>query len=391
LLYLGAVLEKAGHEVQIVDLRKEENIDVRRQVAKANFVGLTATSGEIVDAKRIARQVKTYYGKQVVTIVGGAHPSLLPEDCINHFDCVVVGEGEKSILEIVENGARGLVNSSPIKDLDTIPFPARHLVGEKAFSHTLWPGEKYGKGPKATTLIGSRGCFWQKCAFCGNIRQPLRLRSPANIVEEIKQVRDQYGCYHYRFEDDDFTFNKKRCLKLCEELKPLGIHYKAHSRSDLLDEEICQALKQSGCDEFGIGVESADNHVLETVDKGLTVEDHKKAIKLLKEAGIITKAYFIIGLPGETEETIEKNMQFVKETGIDKWTISIFMPYPGCPIACNPTKYGVKIVDHDWSHYWNFPDYPCHELTDPPATRQQIWKRYKRFYEFMRSEAWRKS
>lgn len=388
LLYLGAVLEKAGHKVQIADLRTAKRIDVKRQVPKADFVGLTSTTGEILDAEKIARQVKRYYGEQAVTIVGGAHSSLMPETCINHFDCVVVGEGERAILEIVEEGARGVVQCEPIKDLDTIPFPARHLVGEKAFSKTLFPGSKYGLGEKATTLIGTRGCPFH-CSFCGNIPQPVRFRSAENIAEEVREIKEKYDCHYLRFEDDNFTLNKKRLLEVCEALKPLRVHYKCHTRSHLLDEEMCRALVQSGCEEMGLGVETADDHVLEIVNKRETVEDHKRAIRLIKEAGMRAKAYFMVGLPGECNQTIEKNMEFIKETQIDRWTISLFTPYVGCDIQKNPEKYHIHIVDKDWSHYWNFPNYPIHELTDPPASRHEILKRYKRFYDFMRSEKWK--
>lgn len=386
LLFLGAVLEKAGHRVQIADLRTAKRINVKKQVPKAEYVGITATTGEINDAKEIARQVKRHYGKDVVTLVGGAHPSLMQEDCVSHFDCIVVGEGERAILEIVGKGARRIVQCEPIKDLDTIPFPARHLVGEKAFSRTLFPGSKYGIGERATTIISARGCPFN-CAFCANIPQPVRFRSPQNIAEEVREIKEKYDCRYLRFEDDNFTLNKKRLLEVCEALKPLKIFYKCHTRSQLLDEEMCKALKESGCEEMGLGVEVADDEVLRLVNKNETVEDHERAIKLIKEAGIRAKAYFMIGLPGSGKNTIRKNMAFVAETQIDKWTVSIFCCYPGCEIWRNPEKFGVKIIEGDYGHYWNF-NYPVHELEN--MNREQIYEQYQQFYSWLRSEEWRK-
>ena len=324
---------------------------------------------------------------EAVTVVGGAHPSHMPEQCAEDFDCVVVGEGERAILKVVEDGAKGIVNDNPIGDLDSIPFPARHLAPDASFSRTLFVGEKCGIGPISTSIISSRGCYYNRCAFCANIPQPIRLRSPENVAAEVREIRDRHGCQHLRFVDDNFTFPKRRLIETCELLEPLAIKYRCHTRSDRIDEEMCEAMYRSGCEEVGLGIESADDEVLKAVKKGETVEDHRRAVGLIKEAGMRAKTFWMIGLPGETDETIEKNMEFVREMKPDRWTVSVFTPYPICDIYRNPSKYGVIIEDQNLEHYWNFVDYPVHRLES--ASRGEIWGRYKRFYNFMRSEKWK--
>ena len=384
LLYLAAVLEQRGHRVRIADLRSKEIIQPY-EIPKADLYGITATTGEYPQARALASMIKRH-DPEAVTVVGGAHPSHMPEHCVGDFDCVVVGEGERAILKVVEDGARGIVRDNPIEDLDSIPFPARHLAPDACFSETLFVGEKYGVGPRSTSIISSRGCPYN-CAFCANIPQPVRFRSPENLAAEVREIKEKYGCRHLRFVDDNFTLNRRRLLRICELLEPLGIRFRCHTRSNPIDEEMCEAMHRSGCEEVGLGIESADDEVLKKVNKRETVEDHRRAVGLIKEAGMRAKTFWMIGLPGETDESIEKNMEFVREMKPDRWTVSVFTPYPICDIYRNPSKYGVVIEDQNLGHYWNFPDYPVHRLEN--ASREEIWGRYKRFYSFMRSDEWR--
>jgi len=388
-LYLGAVLEEAGHKVQILDWRtKDLSVKPLSSIPKVDYLGFSCTTGEIGYAKLIAKLVKLKC-PNAVTIVGGAHPSLMSGDCVADFDYVVIGEGERAIMTIVETKPLpGIISGSAIYHLDTIPFPARHLLPESAvFTNTLFPGEKYGTGPKATSVISSRGCPYN-CAFCANIPQPVRFREPEPFVSEIKYLQDRYDCHHFRFLDDTFTLNKSRVLKICELLEPLKVHYKCHTRSHLLDAEICYAFKKSGCEEMGLGVETADNEVLELINKRETVEDHKNAVRLIKEAGMRAKVYWMVSLPGETWETIKLNKQFMQETKPDKFTVSVFMPYPGCDIAKHPSKYGITILSTDWSRYWNFPESSI--IESDVASNEELNEHYRHFYKFCKSEAWKK-
>lgn len=384
ILYIAAVLEEAGHDARVVDLR-DESISLDH-FENSDFFGITATTAEIRYAKSLSKMLKDRYPKSV-TILGGAHATHLPNSCIDAFDCVVQGEGEKAILEIVQEGKSGVIFSEEIEDLDSIPFPARHLIPPETFiSESLFAGSRYGKSPPATTLIGTRGCPFS-CAFCPNLPVKVRYRSPGNISSEIRDMIKKYGCKHFRFEDDNFTLNKEHLIKVCGELGPLNIHYKCHTRSALLDEEMCESLVNSGCKEMGLGVETADDYVLKLVNKKESVEDHFRAISLIKKFGMRAKVYWMVGLPGETWETIEKNKDFMRRAKPDKWTLSTFTPYPGCDIWKQPDRYGVKILTLDWDKYWNFPDSSVIE-TDV-ASNNELNQHRDEFYKFLISEVWR--
>ena len=374
LMYLGAVTRDAGYDVEIVDCRG----GIKR-LPEARFYGFSCATPQINLAKKWSGQLP---GK---TIIGGAHPSLLPNDCTKHFDYVVRGEGENVILEILEgNLPNGVVASERIRDLDSLPYPAWDMVKDP-FSDTLFPGERYGTGQLAATLIGSRGCPYS-CSFCGNIfTQPVIFRSAEDIVGEVEQLTLQ-GIRHFRFEDDCFTIHPELGW-LCAELRRLQVHYKCHTRSNLITPEKADRLKYSGCEECGLGVESADDRVLEINNKGVTSKEHLEAVKTIKESGLRAKAYFVTGLPGERDETIALNKLFVQEAQLDKWTISTFMPYPGCPVYRSPGKFGVEITNKDFSKWWNYADGSYNHILIG-QTPEEMWARYVDFYAYMSSGEW---
>ncbi len=369
LLYIAASAREAGYDVEVVDCRSDM-VDL----PPSRFYGFSCATPQIDEARRIARTLDG------ITIVGGAHASLLPNDCSRDFDYVIMGEGEHIILEILEGKlSKGVYAADRIRDLNALPYPAWDLVDD-VFSTTLFPGERYGEGPVASTIIGSRGCPFN-CAFCGNVHnRPVIYRSADNILGEIDQLIER-GVRYYRFEDDNFTINPQ-FVKLCEGLATRDVHYKCHTRSDLLTLPKALMLKDSGCEECGLGVESADDNVLLKIDKQETVTDHLRAARMLKEAGMRVKAYFVTGLPGETDLTLELNKQFAVDADIDKWTVGTFTPYPGCPVYKRPGAFGVEITNHDFSRWWNYSASYNHRLVG--QTQEEMWARYEDLYSFLK-------
>ncbi len=367
ILYLSSVVKKHGFSCAVVDLRDKAKIPDSR------YVGFSCTTPEITHAKKLARVLGRPNRK---TIVGGAHPSLMPQDC-KEFDYVVQGEGEKVIIDILEDKVtKKFIKTERLKNL-SLPYPDWFSFNPP-FSEELFPGERYGKGDKAMTLIASRGCPF-KCSYCGNIyNTPVIFRDIDDIIGEIKQLI-YYGVRHFRFEDDNFTIHPQ-FHELCLELSVFGIRWKCHTRSDILTDDHASLMKFGGCAECGLGVESADENVLLLNNKKETVEDHIKAVKILKDHKLRAKTYFISGLPGETDRTVELNKAFFDEAKPDKWTLSRFTPYPGCEIFKNPQNFGVKITDWDYSKWWNFPDEPVYELEN--STREDLDRRYKTLYEY---------
>jgi len=377
LCYLASIIRGHGYSVQIMDFREEVG-----EIPEAKFYGFSCATNQIDIAKELASQVNG------ITMVGGSHATLLPNDCKNFFDYVVRGEGEQIIVDILEGNVRPGISYAPrIKDLNNIPYPAWDLF-EESFSDTLFPGERYGKGELATTIIGSRGCPF-KCHFCGNLyNSPVIFRSVANILGELKQLTE-LGVYHVRFEDDNFTLHPE-FERLCRGIKELGVKYKCHTRSNFLVKApyLADIMYHSGCVECGLGVESADDKVLEVNNKKTTSEANGKAIDILKESGVLVKAYMMAGLPGETEATTEINKQFFTKHKPDKWTLSTFNPYPGCAIFNQPGRFGIEIIDFNWGKWGNFvKDRFNHILIG--QTMDEMWSRYQEMYQWFKSETWK--
>jgi len=284
--------------------------------------------------------------------IGGAHATVKPNESAEEFDAVIVGEGEKSVFEVLQ-GARGIVKSDIIENIDTIPYPARHLLKPSArFSSRLFRGQKYGETEIATTITSTRGCPFN-CSFCASPviwNRKVRFRSPANFVDEIKQIIDIYGCKNFRLIDDNFPLNKERILEIARQLEPLNIHFRCHTRVSLIDEEILSALKMAGCNEITYGIETADDYVLKKIQKGETVERQEQALYLTKEAGFSVWIYLMAGLPFETWDTVQQLKEFImrNKEHIDKYTLATLAPYPGSDIYNNPEKYDIVWMERDY-------------------------------------------
>jgi radical SAM superfamily enzyme YgiQ (UPF0313 family) len=383
-LYVAASLRDKNVKVNIADLRDGCASDIL-DYGRYDIYGFTATSPEYPNARDMAYLVKEKYEK-ATTVIGGPHATIMPEECVKDFDAVIAGEGEESIFKVID-GARGIINSNLINPIDDIPFPARDLVPmDGAFSKEIYPGYRYGEGPKGTSLITSRGCPYS-CSFCSNVDRKIRYRSPENVVAEVKHIINRHKCRHFRMVDDNFTLNKQRLMKICEMLKPLKIHYRGHTRSMLMDEDMAEALKESGCEEMALGVEVADDYILEKLNKREKVEDHLKAIECIKKAGLRAKVYLMCATPFFNWDTVEKQKEFMMKAKPDRWSLWTFVPFPSCDIYRNPDKYGVRILEKDYTKWWICIDDPVIE-TDC-ATQEELKQQRKTLYEWLLKEPWK--
>lgn len=376
--YLEAVLVKAGYNVGITDLR-DKRLETSL-IPRAPVIGISATTGEIDMAKQIARELKERDPK-VLTVIGGPHATYLPSGCLD-FDIVVIGEAESVIAEIA-SGKRtnsGLVFASATLNLDSLPFPTRHPW---SFSTTLLEGGGYGTGPLATGILTSRGCP-MKCCYCREEAGLVRFRSPENVVDEVKQIQEKWNCHNFRFEDDNLTLNKKRALRLFELLEPLNIHWRAHTRANLWDNELAESAKRAGCREIGFGFEAATDYILQLIRKDETVDQYREAVRVTKRHGITCKAFWVASLPGETWLTIADIQKFMLEEKPDKWIVSRLCPYPGSDIWKRPEQYGIKWLDRNFSHYWNFWDEAMVEYED--VSKHELNEHYQHLFAWLSKE-----
>ncbi len=369
LLYLASFLEKVGRSVKVIDdnLHEMGAKKVAELVSKHNplVVGITAATATVKTALKYIHEIKRLL-PNTLTVIGGPHVSFMAVETLNEcpaLDAVVIGEGEETLAEVVDRWERGReidvrgvvyrkggrVKVNPprpfLKNLDEIPFPARHLV----------PFESYKlMGNPIGSMITSRGCPYS-CEFCSSsllMGRMFRRRSAANVAEEMEELVHKYKVRKIEFLDDVFMLNKKRAVAIAKEIRERGldVSFVASSRVDGVDLEVLKELQKAGLSTIYYGAESGSQRILDLMGKGITLEQTKDAVKKSKAAGIKTIASFILGYPGETLEEIDQTIKFATQLDIDYAQFSILTPYPGTPIFYKLKEKGL-LETEDWDRY----------------------------------------
>ena len=353
--YLAAVIEKQGHSVSIIDAFAEaldlHSLEDRVKKIAPDLIGITGMTPVIDNAFRTAGICRRY-AKYVV--IGGPHVSVAGskvfEQC-PEVDYVIQGEGEISFPLLVEALERnkditnvpGVITrdfsnlpSPLIDELDSIPFPARHLLPNERYRYILSSG-------KVTTMFTSRGCPYH-CVFCDKavFGSKWRARSAANVLDEIELVRRDYGIDSIIFYDDLFTLDKKRVLEICQGIidRELKIEWKCEGRVNLAEKETLTLMKKAGCSMIAYGVESGNQKGLDYLNKGTTVEQIRNAFELTKRAGIRPMAYFVLGIPVETYDDELRTIDFAKEIKPAYAQFSVLSPVPGTKLYDDAVRMG---------------------------------------------------
>ncbi len=371
LMYLASSLEDASFSVEIIDddLLQMGYEKVSEKMAKVNpqIVAITATTSTVKTAIKYMKSIKKLLPNSL-SVIGGPHPTFMPLEVLKDsvIDVVVMGEGEETLVDLASNyidknnydleNIRGIAYphhenvkfTQPrplIKDLDSLPLPARHLI----------PFDSYGVSKdQSGGMITSRGCVFS-CGYCSSsliMGKKFRARSPQNVVDEMEELVYQYKIRDIAFMDDTFLLNKRRARDIAQEIEDrnLDVSFVASSRVDMVDSSLLKKLKTSGMSTLYYGVESGSQRVLDIMKKGITLKQAEDAVVSAKNAGLKVLTSFILGYPGETEEDINKTINFSIKLNPDYSQYSILTPFPGTPIYYELHNEGL-ISTRNWDEY----------------------------------------
>jgi len=378
--YISAVLEKHGYGVELLDAHTEkcsfDDIERRIKRSKPDIIGVSFTTETRFNGFKTIKIAKRANPSSVV-VTGGPHVSLAVEDTLLNMpelDIIVRGEGEFTFLDLVKTLDRDedisrvegisyrddgqVVHNPPrpfIKDLDSLPFPTRHLLQIDKYNSFI---EVPGKGKKKFfNVIGSRGCP-NRCYFCAASLlsgRTWRGRSPENIINEIEHLIDTYEAEGIWFWDDTFNLENNRAKKICDLIteRGLDIDWFCDIRVDTADKELLTKMRQAGCFHTAFGVESGSQEVLDKyVKKRIAIEKVKKVKKWCAELGIIGRGMFIISHPDETFTGAKKTIDLIKELGGIN-SINVLKIYPGTEIERMAKERGILPKTFTWTKPFN--------------------------------------
>lgn len=379
LAYLAAVVEAQGHEARIIDsmavgMGLEALIGEVQAWQPSLIVAGTSTPTFLNDAE-VLRRLSV---DRALKAFAGTHVSALPEQSLKQSDAdfLFINEAEETIKEVAhalssedlpEKGhpsrlleriqglavrtETGVCLTPPrpyVADLDTLPYPARHLLPNQAYHMPFFEKEPF------VTVIPTRGCPWQ-CTFCraGQVwGRKVRTRSIENVLGEIHQVLEDLRISKIVFMTDSLTLNRQWAKELFKAIvsSKLAFDWICNSRVDAVDLEMLQLMKQAGCKLISYGLESGNQGILNSCKKGIRLEDSANAITWTRQAGILSMAYFVLGLPGETHKTIEETITFAKQLNPDYVNFHVATPFPGTALYEQARDAG-WLTTSNWAEY----------------------------------------
>lgn len=370
---LAAFIRKYGYSVKIVDccalnLTLTDSIkNILLQNPK--YVGITAVTISINKVASLAEALKENRPNLKI-IVGGCHMSAVPEESMrifSQFDIGVIGEGELTIIELLkaldekesldnvkgiifrENGMLKINEPRPfIEDLDALPFPAWDLLPDLTKSYR--PSSFGFKKLPSTSLITLRGCPMQ-CTFCSEtpFAKTCRMHSPEYVIDMIKFLQHRYGIKDLMIYDGTFVISKQRVIKLCEAMikERLNLVWSCNGRIELMTPEILRLMKRAGCWLIAYGIESGSQRILDFIQKNINLDKAYEVLTWTKKEGILSKGYFMLGLPTENKESLCSTLNFVLNSNLDLLTVSYFTPLPGTLDYERAPQYGK--FNNDWN------------------------------------------
>ncbi len=366
--YVAAAFEAAGAEVRVLDYivsrYSREKLARDLEAFRPDLLGSTSVTMNFPAAARIVETAKAIL-PSAVTMMGGPHVTFDAENTLRSYpgiDLLVLGEGEATVAELLPNardrgawpGIRGLAfledgrfvrtgDRELIQDLETIPLAARHLL----------PISKYQALGFPVSIITSRGCPYQ-CIFCQGRRMVghrVRYRKPMSVVDEIEDVL-AYGFTRINVADDLFLSNKARACAICEEILRRGLRFdwSAFVRVNIMDADVMRLMREAGCDSVSFGIETGSPEMLKRIRKRITLDQGRRAVQICRDVGIQPHASFMVGLPGETPESLRATRAYAEELDII-YGYHFLAPLPGTTVREEIDQYDLEILTNDWSVY----------------------------------------
>ncbi|MFH1350536.1 MAG: radical SAM protein [Pseudomonadota bacterium] len=368
LCYVAAAFEAAGGDVRIIDYIVQRYTPEKLQRELDDFepdvVGTNSVTMNYYTATSILKTAKQH-DPSIITMMGGPHVTFDYENTLKTFaeiDIIVIGEGEETIRELLPvvrdkkawPSVKGLAFADNghiivtptrefIHDLDALQPLPRHLLPLSRYLALGFPA----------SIITSRGCP-NRCIFCVGRRmvgQRVRYRNPSLIVDEIQDLLS-YGFEQTNFADDFFTVNKERVKQICREINDRGLKFgwSIFARADSVDNEILTTMREAGCHTVLFGIESGNQEILNRINKHIKIESIKRAVALCKETGMRVLGSFIVGLPGETRETLMDSHRLAQELDI-LYGYHFLAPFPGTIVKENMSQYDLQLLTEDWSRF----------------------------------------
>lgn len=384
ILYLAASLRKAGHDVSVADChevtawegKKRQPIIHQEKLEPCDVLGISATTANVHWGKQLAKawpaKVKVLGGTHATYITNGPHQQFKRPHYFEGFDFLMVNESENSFVQFCDGWDRGDVSNTPnlcwfnelgflqqnspgpLPDVLTLPMPA----------FDLWPSKFYGGGLTANgydktmdlneamtaSIFTARGCPYG-CRFCADARTKIREESPEQIEAEIRELAS-LGVSCIRIQDDVLTIKEERCKLLADILDNYGMKWRGNTRVNLTNPDLFRYMAARGCIELGFGVEHGSAKMLKLMAKGTTPEKNTEGIKMCQDAGMVAKAFIMLGFPGETVETVEEMKGWILETRPSACAWCLFQPFPGSDVWNHPENYGVKLPENAFDRFW---------------------------------------
>lgn len=370
-LYLAAVAEQAGHDVTVLKVTEQQ---WRLDLTGFEAVGFSIPSSATYGIVKKARLVSTYRDDPLI-MAGGVHPSLYPEATLTDLRAhvVAVGEGEDTLVELltesrtrrferVKGVCYGSVHGpirtmprSPMRDIDVLPLPARHLLDP---ADLVMVDRLSSTDLRMAHVMFSRGCPFP-CRFCAGGQTRIQYRSGPSTRRELEDLIDRYRIDGFAIVDDNFVVNRRKVRDVCHSIQDLNLRWSALSRMDTVDRELLEDMATSGCIEIKFGMESGSEALLKAMRKNIKPHQIRNAVHMARQAGIKVKLFLIHGYPGENLETTHETMNVLRELAgeIERVSLFRFVPLPGTYVYEHPEEFDLHGTgrdsgrDGDWSRY----------------------------------------